>query len=343
MSQSAAAVSAHSKKVIMKHTTLGDLQVARIGLGTMGMSSYYTGAGSDDAESVRTIARAVDRGVTLIDTAEVYGPYVNEELVARALAGRRNEVVLATKFGLISHAAPERGTHVLDSSPATIRAAVEGSLKRLRTDHIDLYYQHRIDPDTPIEDVAGTVAELVHEGKVGHLGLCEAGPETIRRAHAVHPVTAVQSSYSLWNREVEERVLPTLRELGIGFVPYSPLGHGFLTGTIRSPEQFAEDDWRRTSPRFQGENFYRNLALADEVRAVADEVGATAAQVALAWLLTKGEHIVPIPGTKQVARVEENVAADGVELTPEQLATLDSLPPAAGSAENDEARQRIER
>ncbi|MFD3492654.1 aldo/keto reductase [Streptomyces sp. NPDC058690] len=327
----------------MKHTTLGDLEVSRIGLGTMGMSAYYSGAGSDDAESVRTIQRAVDLGVTLIDTAEVYGPYVNEELVGRALTGRRDEVVLATKFGLISHADADGGMHVIDSAPANIRAAVEGSLKRLGTDHIDLYYQHRIDPDTPIEDVAGTVAELVQEGKVRYFGLSEAGPDTIRRAHAVHPVTAVQSSYSLWNREVEERVLPALRELSIGFVPYSPLGHGFLTGTLRSPEQFDEGDWRRTSPRFQGENFQRNLALADEVRVVGDEVGATPAQVALAWLLAKGEHIVPIPGTKRVTRVEENSAADTVELTAEQLAKLDRLPPAAGSDENEGARQRIER
>jgi aryl-alcohol dehydrogenase-like predicted oxidoreductase len=327
----------------MKHTTLGDLEVSRIGLGTMGMSSFYTGAGSDDAESVRTIQRAVDLGVTLIDTAEVYGPYVNEELVARALAGRRDEVVLATKFGMVSHTNADGSTGALDSSPANIRAAVEGSLKRLGTDHIDLYYQHRIDPNTPVEDVAGTVAELVQEGKVRYFGLSEAGPETIHRAHVVHPVSAVQSSYSLWNREVEERVLPALRELGIGFVPYSPLGHGFLTGTLRSPEQFDEGDWRRTSPRFQGENFQRNLALADEVRALADEAGATPAQVALAWLLAKGEHIVPIPGTKRVTRVEENTSADDLELTVEQLAKLDSLPPAVGSDENEEARQRIER
>ncbi|MER7841087.1 aldo/keto reductase [Streptomyces sp. NPDC096040] len=327
----------------MKHTTLGDLEVSRIGLGTMGMSSFYTGAGSDDAESVRTIQRAVDLGVTLIDTAEVYGPYANEELVARALTGRRDEVVLATKFGMVSHTNADGRTGVLDSSPANIRAAVEGSLKRLGTDHIDLYYQHRIDPNTPVEDVAGTVGELVQEGKVRYFGLSEAGPETIRRAHAVHPVAAVQSSYSLWNREVEARVLPALYELGIGFVPYSPLGHGFLTGTLRSPEQFDDGDWRRTSPRFQGENFQRNLALADEVRALADEAGATPAQVALAWLLAKGEHIVPIPGTKRVTRVEENTSADALELTVEQLAKLDSLPPAAGSDENEEARRRIER
>ncbi|MEV0780818.1 aldo/keto reductase [Streptomyces sp. NPDC050433] len=327
----------------MKHTTLGDLDVSRIGLGAMGMSVFYTGAGSDDAESVRTVQRAVDLGVTLIDTAEVYGPYTNEELLGRALKGRRDEVVLATKFGLISHGAPNGGMGVLDSSPATVRAAVEGSLKRLGTDHIDLYYQHRIDPGTPIEDVAGAVGELVAEGKVRAFGLSEAGPDTIRRAHAVYPVSAVQSSYSLWTREVEERVLPALRELGIGFVPYAPLGHGFLTGTLRSPEQFDEGDWRRTSPRFQGENFQRNLALADEVRAIADEADLTPAQIALAWLLSRGEHIVPIPGTKRVARVEENTAADAVELSAEHLTRLDSLPPAVGHDHNEAERQTIER
>ncbi|WP_328980068.1 aldo/keto reductase [Streptomyces canus] len=327
----------------MKHTTLGDLDVSRIGLGAMGMSAFYTGAGTDDAEAVRTIQRAVDLGVTLIDTAEVYGPFTNEELIREALKGRRDEVVLATKFGMVSYADPNGAKGGLDSRPANIRAAVEGSLKRLGTDHIDLYYQHRIDPNTPIEDVAGTVGELVLEGKVRYLGLSEAGPDTIRRAHAVHPVTAVQSSYSLWSREVEERVLPALRELGIGFVPYSPLGHGFLTGTVRSPEQFDEGDWRRTSPRFQGENFQRNLALADEVRAIADEAGASPAQVALAWLLSRGEHIVPIPGTKRVTRVEENTAADTVELTAGQLAKLDSLPPAAGHGHSEAESQMIER
>ncbi|MCX5367225.1 aldo/keto reductase [Streptomyces sp. NBC_00124] len=327
----------------MKHTTLGDLDVSRIGLGAMGMSAFYTGAGSDDAEAVRTIQRAVDLGVTLIDTAEVYGPFTNEELIREALKGRRDEIVLATKFGMVSYADPNGAKGGLDSRPANIRAAVEGSLKRLGTDHIDLYYQHRVDPNTPIEDVAGTVGELVLEGKVRYLGLSEAGPDTIRRAHAVHPVTAVQSSYSLWSREVEERVLPALRELGIGFVPYSPLGHGFLTGTVRSPEHFDEGDWRRTSPRFQGENFQRNLALADEVRAVADEAGATPAQVALAWLLSRGAHIVPIPGTKRVTRVEENTAADTVELTAEQLAKLDNLPPAAGHGHSEAESRMIER
>ncbi|MEV8631313.1 aldo/keto reductase [Streptosporangium sp. NPDC051023] len=325
----------------MKHTTLRDLDVSRIGLGTMGMSFGYTGAGTDDAESIRTIHRALELGVTFLDTAEIYGPYTNEELVGRALKGHRDQVVVATKFGMISHM--NGGPGRLDSSPANIRTAVEGSLKRLGTDYIDLYYQHRVDPDTPIEDTVGALAELVEQGRIRHIGLSEAGPETIRRAHAVHPVTAVQSEYSLWTRDVEERVLPVLRELGIGFVPYSPLGHGFLTGQIRSPEEFDDTDWRKTSPRFMGENFQRNLALADEVRAIAAEAGATPAQVALAWLLAKDEHIAPIPGTKRVARVEENTAADGIELTSEQIDKLDSLPPAAGEHHNEEQMQMIER
>ncbi|OUC94585.1 aldo/keto reductase [Streptosporangium minutum] len=325
----------------MKHTTLRDLDVSRIGLGTMGMSFGYTGAGTDDAESVRTVHRALELGVTFLDTAEIYGPYANEELVGRALKGRRDQVVVATKFGMVSHAGGGPGH--LDSSPANIRTAVEGSLKRLGTDHIDLCYQHRVDPNTPIEETVGTLAELVEQGKIGHIGLSEAGPETIRRAHAVHPVTAVQSEYSLWTRDVEERVLPVLRELGIGFVPYSPLGHGFLTGRIRSPEQFDDTDWRKTNPRFTGENFQRNLALADEVRVIADEAGASPAQVALAWLLAKGEHIVPIPGTKRVARVEENIAADDIELTAEQIDKLNNLPPAAGEHHNEEQMQMIER
>ncbi|MET8050731.1 aldo/keto reductase [Streptosporangium sp. NPDC005286] len=325
----------------MRHTTLRDLDISRIGLGTMGMSFGYTGAGTDDAESVRTIHRALELGVTFLDTAEIYGPYANEELLGRALKGRRDQVVVATKFGMISHAGGGPGH--LDSSPANTRTAVEGSLKRLGTDRIDLYYQHRVDPNTPIEDTVGALAELVEQGKIRHIGLSEAGPETIRRAHAVHPVTAVQSEYSLWTRDVEERVLPVLRELGIGFVPYSPLGHGFLTGQIRSPEQFDDTDWRTTNPRFTGENFQRNLTLADEVQAIAAEAGASPAQVALAWLLAKGEHIAPIPGTKRVARVEENIAADGIELTADQIDKLNNLPPAAGEHHNEEQMQMIER
>ncbi|MGP3756818.1 aldo/keto reductase [Streptomyces sp. IBSNAI001] len=325
----------------MKYIKLHDLKVSRIGLGAMGMSHGYTGSGTDEAESVRTLHRALELGVTLIDTAEIYGPYTNEELLGRALKGRRDEVVLATKFGLVSHAG--EGPWNLDSSPANIRTAVEGSLKRLGTDHIDLYYQHRVDPSTPVEETAGTVGELITEGKVRAFGLSEAGPDTIRRAHAVHPVTAVQSEYSLWTRGVEDRVLPVLRELNIGLVPFAPLGHGFLTGKIRSTDDFEEGDFRHGNPRFTGENFQRNLRLADEVQAVAAEAGATPAQVALAWLLAQGDDIAPIPGTKRVARVEENTAADAVELTSEQLAKLSSLPPAAGDTHTEAQQQMLER
>src|SRR4051812_11087704 len=312
----------------MRHVSLGGLDVSRIGLGTMAMSGYYLDPDSSDAESIRTIQRALELGVTHIDTAEIYGPYANEELVGRALDGRRDDVVVATKFGFVSHAGG--GAGVLDSSPANIRAAVEGSLKRLGTDRIDLYYQHRVDPNTPIEDTVRALAELVAEGKVLHIGLSEAGPATIRRAHAVHPIAALQTEYSLWTRDPEAELLPLLRELGIGFVPYSPLGHGFLTGTIRSPEQLAHDDWRKTNPRFSRGNFEQNLSIVDEVEAVASEVGATPAQVALAWLLAQGDDIAPIPGTKRVSRVEENTAADHVELSAEQIQRLDDLTPAAG-------------
>lgn len=330
----------------MKYVNLRDLRVSRIGLGAMGMSHGYTGAGSDDDESIRAIHRAIELGVTFIDTAEIYGPYVNEELVGRALKGRRDEVVLATKFGLVSHAGG--GAWNLDSSPANIRTAVDGSLRRLGTDHIDLYYQHRVDPNTPIEDTIGAVAELVEQGKVRHIGLSAAGANTIRRAHAVHPVVALQSEYSLWTRDLEPEIIPTLRELGIGLVPFSPLGHGFLTGTIRSPEQFSDDaDFRKNNPRFTGENFQRNLRVADEVGAVAAEIGATPAQVALAWLLAQGEHfdlgVAPIPGTKRVSRVEENTAADGIEFTAAQLETLNNLTPAAGEHHNEEQMAMYER
>jgi aryl-alcohol dehydrogenase-like predicted oxidoreductase len=325
----------------MKQAKLGNLEVSRIGLGAMGMSHGFTGAGSDDDESIRTIHRALDLGVNLIDTAEIYGPYTNEELVGRAIKGRRDEVVLATKFGLVSHAGA--GPWNLDSSPANIHTAVEGSLRRLGTDRIDLYYQHRVDPNTPIEDTIGAVAELVAEGKVRHIGLSEAWVDTIRRAHAVHPITALQSEYSLWTRDQEPEVLPLLRELGIGFVPYSPLGKGFLTGTIRSADQFDPNDIRATNPRFTGENFQRNLAIADEVKAVADEVGATPAQVAIAWLLTKGPDIAPIPGTRRVVRLMENVSADDVALTAAQLVRLDELTPASGGHHTDEQMELIER
>jgi aryl-alcohol dehydrogenase-like predicted oxidoreductase len=323
----------------MKHINLGALEVSRIGLGTMGMSTAYTGAGSDDAESIRTIHRALDLGVTLIDTAEVYGPYVNEQLVGQAIAGRRERVVLATKFGLISHA---DGGRPPDSSPANIRTALDGSLQRLGVDHIDLYYQHRVDPKVPIEDTVGALAELVTEGKVRFIGLSEAGPDTIRRAHAVHPVTALQSEYSLWTRDPETRALPVLRELGIGFVAYSPLGRGMLTGTVRSIDDLADTDFRRTNPRFTGANFEHNLSSADEVRSIADEVGCTSAQVSLAWLLAQGHDIAPIPGTKRVLRVEENVGADDVELSSEQLQRLAKLTPVAGDHHNEEQMRLIE-
>ena len=325
----------------MKHITLGTLDVGRIGLGAMSMSGSYGRADLDDAEAVRTIHRALDLGVTLIDTAEIYGPFHNEELVGRALAGRRDQAVLATKFGLVSHAGA--GPWNLDSSPANIRAAVHGSLTRLGTDHIDLYYQHRVDPGTPIEEVAGALSELVAEGKIRHYGLSEAGPDTIARAHAVHPVTAVQSEYSLWTRDQEPKVLPLLRELGIGLVAYSPLGRGFLTGAIRSPQDLGEEDSRNNNPRFSAENFEHNLRLVEQVEAVAAEVGASPAQVALAWLLTRGTDIAPIPGTRRVARVEENAAADAVELTAQQIEALTELAPPAGGHHNEEQMRMIER
>jgi aryl-alcohol dehydrogenase-like predicted oxidoreductase len=307
----------------------------------MGMSTAYTGAGTDDAESVRTIHRALKLGVTLIDTAEVYGPYTNEELVGRAISGRREQVVLATKFGMISHAGGGPGH--LDSTAANIRAALEGSLRRLGTDHVDLYYQHRVDPDTPIEDTVATLAELVTEGKIRHVGLSEAGPDTIRRAHAVHPITALQSEYSLWTRDPESTTLPVVRELGIGFVAYSPLGRGMLTGTVRSIDDLADSDFRRTNPRFTGENFQHNLKSADEVRTLADEVGCTPGQISLAWLLAQGDDIAPIPGTKRVSRVEENVAAASIELSPEQRTRLDGLTPAAGDHHSEAQMRMIER
>jgi aryl-alcohol dehydrogenase-like predicted oxidoreductase len=314
----------------MQNAQLGSLTVSRIGLGAMTMAGTYTsGGGLDDDESIRTIQRAMDLGVTHIDTAEIYGPFHSEQLVGRAIKGRRDQVVVATKFGLVSHAGG--GPGVIDSSPANVRAAVEGSLTRLGTDHIDLYYQHRVDPGTPIEDTVGALAELVAEGKVLHIGLSEASPSTIRRAHAAHPLAALQTEYSLWEREPEAELLPLLRELGIGFVPYSPLGHGFLTGQIRSVEDIPDDDWRKTNPRFVGENFERNLRVVDEVEAIGREVGATPAQIALAWLLAQGEDIAPIPGTRRVARVEENTAADAVRLDDHHLERLADLTPASGA------------
>jgi aryl-alcohol dehydrogenase-like predicted oxidoreductase len=324
----------------MQHATLGSLRVSRIGLGAMTMAgTYTTGGGLDDAESIRAIHRALDLGVTHIDTAESYGPFHSEDLVGRALQGRRDEVVVASKFGILSHA----GDGLFDSSPANIRIAVEGSLQRLRTDRIDLYYQHRVDQNTPIEDTIGTVTELIAEGKVLHVGLSEASPDTIRRAHAVHPIAALQTEYSLWTRDPETELLPLLRELGIGFVPYAPLGHGFLTGQISTPEDIPDNDWRKTNPRFIGEAFAENLRVVEEVRNIAAEDGATPAQIALAWLLAQGGDIAPIPGTRRVARVEENTAADGFVLTADQLRRLDSLTPATGARHDEFNEATIDR
>jgi aryl-alcohol dehydrogenase-like predicted oxidoreductase len=323
------------RSYLMKHISLGGLDVSRIGLGAMSMAGTYTsGGGLDDDESIRTIHRALDLGVTHIDTAEIYGPFHSEEIVGKAIKGRRDDVVVATKFGLVSHFG--RQGRVIDSSPDNVRAAIEGSLTRLGTDRIDLFYQHRVDPNTPIEETVGALAELVSEGKVLHIGLSEASPDTIRRAHALHAITALQTEYSLWTRDPEAGLLPLLRQLGIGFVPYSPLGHGFLAGQIRTVDDIPDDDWRKTNPRFMGENFRLNLRIVDEVQAIAAEAGATSAQIALAWLLAQGSDIAPIPGTRRVARVEENTAADNIQLTDGQLERLSNLTPAAG-ARHDEA------
>ena len=313
----------------MKKITLGTngLEVSRLGLGCMGMSAFYTGAGQDEAGSIATIHRALELGVTFFDTAEMYGPYENEKLLAKAFKGRRGEAVIATKFGTLNHATNER---VLDGSAANVRESVEGSLQRLETDYIDLYYQHRMDPNTPIEETVGALAELVTEGKIRGYGLSEAAPATIRRAHAVHPVTAVQTEYSLWSRDPEAEILPTLRELGIGFVPYSPLGRGFLTGTIRTLDALDENDFRRANPRFEGENLQANIRIVEQVDAVARQAGATPGQVALAWLLAQGDDIAPIPGTTKVKNLEDNVGADAVVLTAEQLAELSAVAAAAG-------------
>jgi len=309
----------------MKRITLGTNgpQVGRIGLGLMGMSAFYTGAGQDDAESTRTIHRALELGVTLLDTAEMYGPYLNEQLLGAAIADRRDQVVIATKFGTYRNSGD--GSRGIDGSAANVRASVEGSLQRLGTDYIDLYYQHRMDPNTPIEETVGALAELIAEGKIRGYGLSEAAPDTIRRAHAVHPVTTLQTEYSLWSRDPEKEILPVVRELGIGFVPYSPLGRGFLTGTIRNLDALDADDFRRANPRFEGENLEANIRIVEQVDAVAAELGAKPGQVALAWLLAQGDDIAPIPGTKRVSYLEENVAADALELSSEQLAALDSV------------------
>jgi aryl-alcohol dehydrogenase-like predicted oxidoreductase len=315
----------------MTRRTLGSqgLEVSAQGLGCMGMTHAY-GAG-DEASGLQTIHRALELGVTLLDTAEIYGPHTNEELVGRAIAGRRDEVEIATKFGFrLNPDSP--WARSVDGSPENVRSAVEGSLKRLGTDHIDLYYQHRIDPEVPIEETVGAMAELVQAGKVRYIGLSEAAPETIRRAHATHPLTAVQMEYSVWTRDVEAEVLPTLRELGIGLVAYSPLGRGFLTGSIRSIDDLPENDWRRNNPRFQEEALQQNIAVADTVRELAEARGITPAQLALAWVQAKGEDIVAIPGTKRPKRLEENVGATDVQLSAGDLETLDAALPSGGVA-----------
>jgi aryl-alcohol dehydrogenase-like predicted oxidoreductase len=310
----------------VKKRTLGrhGLEVSAIGLGCMGMSQHYgTPEERDETESIATIHRALELGVTFLDTAEVYGPFTNEELVAKALAGKRDRAVLATKFGF-AFDANGKGTGGLDSRPEHVREAVEGSLRRLRTDRIDLLYQHRVDPQVPIEDVVGAMKALVSEGKVRFLGLSEAGETTLRRAHAVHPIAALQSEYSLWERNLEPRILPLLRELGIGLVPFAPLGRGFLTGDVKRAEELAEGDFRKNDPRYQGANFDANARAASVVREVAERAGATPAQVALAWLLHRGPDIVPIPGTKRRQRLEENAAAVELTLDASDTALLDA-------------------
>ncbi len=315
---------------MMQQRTLGnDLTVSVLGLGCMGMSEFY--GTPDEEESVATIHRALDLGITFFDTADQYGVGANERLVGRALKGRRSEVVLATKFGIV-RSEHDPDYRAINGRPAHARQACEASLRRLDVDHIDLYYLHRVDPDVSIEETVGAMGRLVEEGKVRFIGLSEAAPETIRRAHAEYPVTALQSEYSLWSRTPEEEILPTIRELGIGFVPYSPLGRGFLTGRFEKPEDLPEGDWRRTSPRFQGENFYKNLDLVDAVKAMAEERGVTPAQLAIAWVLAQGDDVVPIPGTTSRKHLDENVAAGEVDLTAADLDRLDAIAPQGAAA-----------
>jgi aryl-alcohol dehydrogenase-like predicted oxidoreductase len=313
----------------MKTRRLGqNLEVSALGLGCMGMSEFYGTA--DEGEAIATIHRAIELGVTFLDTADMYGPFTNERLVGRAIGDRRDKVVLATKFG---NERNEDGSWVgINGRPEYVRKACDASLERLGVDHIDLYYQHRVDNDTPIEETVGAMKELVEAGKVRHLGLSEAAPDTIRRAHAVHPITALQTEYSLWTRDPEDAILPTVRELGIGFVAYSPLGRGFLSGQITSIDDLAEDDFRRRGPRFQGDNFQKNLDLVAKVEEIADDKGVTPSQLALAWVLAQGDDVVPIPGTKHVKYLEENVGAAGVQLTGDDLRGIDEAFPKGATA-----------
>ncbi|KGI77668.1 aldo/keto reductase [Oleiagrimonas soli] len=310
----------------MKTRTLGPKgpEVSALGLGCMGMSEFY--GAHDDAESIRVIHHALDAGLNFLDTADIYGPHTNEVLVGKAIRDRRNAVFLATKFGIVRDP-DDPSRRGVSGRPEYVRASCEASLKRLGVDHIDLYYQHRVDPDTPIEDTVGAMADLVKEGKVLYLGLSEPAAATIERAQKVHPITAVQSEYSLWTRDPEDGVLQTCRKLGVGFVPYSPLGRGFLTGAIQSPDDFDDDDYRRHSPRFQGENFQRNLALVEKVAELARDKGCTPAQLALAWVLAQDAHIVPIPGTKRIKYLDDNIGALDVALSAEELATIDAVFP----------------